>query len=254
MLGVLSDTTLEELQRLTGCQFVRDIDNGTIFMGASIEELCHLAIIKLDNIQKYLKYTVRCSYRDKKYANCSKNPKNRPVLHVIYNENLTKVRYQIKKSIDLGINKDVGAKQQKYFETTLLDNLQLCPGNHYYNLWEATTIRLASFILSKGERYEPLKFPKYIAATPLSEAHEGSKAFGTDFTFCDKEPKENPMRHFTAAEEAKDGDPMEGSTAETPEPVNRMHTQLEDPSLQSPSPGTKKQNIQLMLSAAPVGK
>lgn len=175
-IPVLTNEILSEIQRLTGCELVNDPQTRQLFVGASLEEDCHRAISKLENVRKYSKY---------------QNMNTRPVHHVIFSEQLAKVRYQIKPV----------THEKKYFQTILLDNLQLSDGNNYINLWQATTVRLTPFSLHSCELYVPLKPQKYVAATLLSEAHKVS-FFWTNFTFCNRgSPLNNPARHFELANE-----------------------------------------------------
>lgn len=84
----------------------------------------------------------------------------------------------------------------------MLDNLQLGHENDYPNLWQATTIRLAPFAPGRYKLYEPLKPPKHVPFTPISEAHLSSNAFGADFTFCQKgDASKNPMLRVEALEQ-----------------------------------------------------
>jgi hypothetical protein len=51
--NIASDKDLKELEDLTGCQFVKVLDEHKIYIGGHFEESCHLAILKLDNLRKY---------------------------------------------------------------------------------------------------------------------------------------------------------------------------------------------------------
>ena len=46
------EADLKELVRLTSCQFIKNINEGVVFVGAHEEENLFLAVHKLDNIEK----------------------------------------------------------------------------------------------------------------------------------------------------------------------------------------------------------
>lgn len=49
---IASRELLTELAALVGCEFVKDINQGKIYIGATSEEDCRRAVCKLDNINK----------------------------------------------------------------------------------------------------------------------------------------------------------------------------------------------------------
>lgn len=50
---IASDEILGALQDLTGCEFIKDLKKGKVFVGNSSVEKCQRAITKLDNLKKY---------------------------------------------------------------------------------------------------------------------------------------------------------------------------------------------------------
>lgn len=50
---IASDDILKALGALTGCEFIKDLKKGKIFVGHSSVENCQRAINKLDNLKKY---------------------------------------------------------------------------------------------------------------------------------------------------------------------------------------------------------
>lgn len=49
---IIPDEVLLKLAALVGCEFVKDISQGKIYIGASSEGECRRAFCKLDNIRK----------------------------------------------------------------------------------------------------------------------------------------------------------------------------------------------------------
>lgn len=92
--------------------------------------------------------------------------------------------------------------KKEFFQTTLLDNWQLCPGNNYKNICEGSTIRLAPFVTRPVALYKLYKAPKPVPAVPLSEAASGSRLFGPDFTYLKKgDESQDPTRDVEIEEE-----------------------------------------------------
>jgi hypothetical protein len=50
---IASDKDLKELERLTGCQFVKVLNERTIYIGGHLEESCKVAIDKLKILRNY---------------------------------------------------------------------------------------------------------------------------------------------------------------------------------------------------------
>ena len=68
-------------------------------------------------------------------------------------------------------------------ESTLLDNLQLCLGNNYWNLYDGCTIVLAPYITTPISMWQEYQAPELVAATPPEKAHEDISREFKDFTF-----------------------------------------------------------------------
>ena len=84
----------------------------------------------------------------------------------------------------------------KFFETTLIDNLQWIPSNCYDNLYDAFTIRCHVFDHLRGT-YEPFKMEKFEPAVTSTDDKELGYRDWIDFTYSGKEdPSENPMLHI----------------------------------------------------------
>lgn len=54
---VAPDSVLEELRRLTGCDFSKQINQGILYIGSNNEENMNVAIHKLDNLTKNVRTT-----------------------------------------------------------------------------------------------------------------------------------------------------------------------------------------------------
>lgn len=52
-LPIVTDSDLQQLSQLTGCQLVKGPDDDVVYIGATTRQSVHLAILKLDNILKY---------------------------------------------------------------------------------------------------------------------------------------------------------------------------------------------------------
>jgi hypothetical protein len=182
-LHAISEENLHELRSLTACEFARDPTQ--IYIGGHSEESCHLAIVKLDTIFKYSTYSVSVPFflvgNQKSMLNFDfeQDPKTRPMKHAFYTENLSKVKFKIRAFPKV---------TKKFFQNTLLDNLQLCRGNDYSNLWQGTSIRLATYGSDKLSIFIPYKSGPLVPATQLSEAQAGSRRFGPDFTYNSRNP------------------------------------------------------------------
>lgn len=50
---IASDDILSALRDLSGCEFIKDLKTGKIFVGHSSVQSCQRAITKLDNLKKY---------------------------------------------------------------------------------------------------------------------------------------------------------------------------------------------------------
>jgi len=103
--------------------------------------------------------------------------------------------------------------KKAYFETTLLDNLQMSGFHGYNNLHQAVTVRLAPFDRLKNF-YIPIKNLKFGPATAERDLGTVMKQW-VDFKYCPKgEPADNPLRHF----------PSETGTLSNPSPSGSLPT------------------------------
>ncbi|KAL2070674.1 hypothetical protein VTL71DRAFT_13700 [Oculimacula yallundae] len=167
---LLPEVDLKELVRLTGCQFSMDINKGIMFVGAHEEENILLAVHKLDNIERNLKYR-------HPWAN-----------YLFYNEDTANVKYFLKYFVDV---------RQFYFDTTLLDNLQVAFSNgacDYEALTNAVTVRCAPKDHVKSD-YIPIK-KLCISNIKVEDIPGGVRVFSTAFTYNGKgNSSDNPMLH-----------------------------------------------------------
>ena len=60
--SIISDQTLSSISALTGCEFVKDLNQGKIFVGGPSEEKYNRAIGKLNNIRKAAVSCAQCYY------------------------------------------------------------------------------------------------------------------------------------------------------------------------------------------------
>ncbi|KAF8854467.1 hypothetical protein BDZ45DRAFT_693398 [Acephala macrosclerotiorum] len=94
---VAPDGVLEELRRLTGCDFEKQVNKGILYIGSNNEESMNVAIHKLDNLTK-----------NRKNFYC--------VNHFFYSEGLGKVKFALV---------PFSKVKKFYFATTILDNLHI---------------------------------------------------------------------------------------------------------------------------------
>ena len=90
--------------------------------------------------------------------------------------------------------------KKKYFETTLLDNLQLSPARFdYFNLGYAVTVRCATFNNVKS-RFTPFKVGKYIAAVEFDKKDSGPREWRdfryAAYTALGQDERNNAMARF----------------------------------------------------------
>ena len=89
--------------------------------------------------------------------------------------------------------------KKRYFETTLLDNLEIYYANDYNNLKDAVTARCAVYDPHKA-LYTPAKNLKIERAVDEESKNLGPK-YCANFSYCSKgEKSEDPMRHFCESE------------------------------------------------------
>ncbi|KAG4439592.1 hypothetical protein IFR05_004940 [Cadophora sp. M221] len=167
------EADLQELVRLTSSQFSKDINEGIVFVGAHEEENLLLAVHKLDNIEKNWQYR-------HPWAN-----------HIFYNEEIGNARYVLKYFVDI---------KMFYFETTLLDNLQVTFSNgacDYETLTNAIAVRCAPMVPVKSE-YIPIK-KLNIPKIKVEDLLGGVRVFSTAYTYNGKgASSDNPMLHRPA--------------------------------------------------------
>ncbi|KUJ11122.1 uncharacterized protein LY89DRAFT_237325 [Mollisia scopiformis] len=137
---VFSDDTLQELKKLTRCDFHKGIKTGILYIGGKTERDLELAKLKLDNLRKIYKSR-------RPYAG-----------HVFYAESHDSTRFFLWPFVKV---------KKFYFETTLLDNLHLMMNGGYarqptelppdwQKLPDAITIRCALWDQS-NHTFEPMK-------------------------------------------------------------------------------------------------
>ena len=139
--------------------------------------------------------------------------------HLFYTEDIENYQISFKFFIEV---------KKKFFETTLLDNLQLSTARFdYRTLPSAVTVRCSTFDAMKS-RYLPFKIGKYYAAVDIDNRDSGSKEWEgftynpcilkgqevdnamTRFNGCEPRPKEahiaqQPQQHQAVGEEIADG-------------------------------------------------
>jgi hypothetical protein len=126
--------------------------------------------------------------------------------HMFYSEEANNAKFTLNTLINV---------KKAYFETTLLDNLQMSEFHDYNNLHQTVTVRLAPFDRLKNF-YIPIKNLKFGPAISATEKDLGTvlKQW-VDFKYCPKgEPAENPLRHF----------PNETGTLSNPSPPGSLPT------------------------------
>ncbi|CZS88930.1 uncharacterized protein RCO7_04602 [Rhynchosporium graminicola] len=170
---IFPEADLKELVRLTSCQFSMNLDEGVMFIGAHEEANILLAIHKLDNVEKNLQY------------------RHAWVNHIFYNEGTANAKYLLKYFVDL---------RMSYFETTLLDNLQVAFSHgacDYEALTNAVTVRCAPYDPVKSG-YIPINKVN-ISKINVEDVPGGVRVFSAAFIYNGKGvPSDNPMLHRPA--------------------------------------------------------
>ncbi|KAK0119916.1 hypothetical protein ONS95_011341 [Cadophora gregata] len=170
---LLPEDDLKELVRLTSCQFSKNLNEGIVFVGAHEEANLHLAVHKLNNIEKNWPY------------------RHPWVNHVFYTEETANTKYALKYFVDM---------KMFYFETTLLDELQVIFSNgacDYETLTSAITVRCAPYVPVKST-YVQFKTPK-LRKIEVEDIPGGIKVFSTAYTYNGKgDLSENPMLYRPA--------------------------------------------------------
>lgn len=115
--------------------------------------------------------------------------------------------------------------KKRYFETTLLDNLEIYYAYDYNNLKDAVTARCAVYDPHKA-LYTPAKNLK-IKRAVNEESKNLSPKYWANFSYCSKgEKSKDPMRHFSesdAPQEHRHADQQMSSPNPTP-PAKQVST------------------------------
>ena len=91
--------------------------------------------------------------------------------------------------------KTIRTIKKNFFESTLIDNLELSDLHKYENLWAAGTVRVCEPD-SRAIYHQPFKATNILPATPREEVDNGSK-FWINFTYNPNLPHvPNPLRHL----------------------------------------------------------
>ncbi|KAH8674739.1 hypothetical protein BGZ60DRAFT_557090 [Tricladium varicosporioides] len=171
---IASNTVLLELRHLTGCELVKSLNENMVYVGAREEASVHLAITKLDNIQKYANSSIFIGHSF--YSEAHKDP-------------LLAFKYIL----------DVKVHKKRIFQMTLLD--VNCPQTESHDnlglnldydvLSYALTIRCAP--LDESGQSIPYRNMK---ATPIiGDPKNDSKGQHHRFIFSHKgDPASDPVR------------------------------------------------------------
>jgi hypothetical protein len=135
--------------------------------------------------------------------------------HMFYSEEADNAKFTLNILINV---------KNVYFETTLLDNLQMSEFHDYNNLHQAITIRLAPFDHLKNF-YIPIKNVKFGPAISAAERDLGTvMKQWVDFKYCPKgEPADNPLHHFPG-ETGTLSNPSPSGSLPTPPPHSTSNT------------------------------
>ena len=190
---LLPDDTLQKLARLiTRCKFAKDLNQGKIFIGASSEEACRRAICKFDNIRKnFVRYFILIqSHKVQMRIDIWKGLRCIYLKHLFYAEDVENYQVSFRHTFEV---------KKKFLETTLLDNIQVSPGQfNYHNLPLAVTVRCAVFDAVKS-RFIPFKVGKYVAAVGLDDEYSDLREW-KDFRYSshilDGRETDNAMTRF----------------------------------------------------------
>ncbi|KAH7410920.1 hypothetical protein BKA64DRAFT_741554 [Cadophora sp. MPI-SDFR-AT-0126] len=217
---LLPETDITELVRLTSCQFSKDLNEGIVFVGAHEEENLRLAVHKLDNIENNWPYT------------------HPWVNHILYNEVTANAKYSLRYFVDM---------KMFYFETTLLDNLQVTFSNgacDYETLTNAITVRCAPYLPVKSG-YVQFKTPK-ISKITAESIPGGIKVFSTAYTYNGKgNSSDNPMLHRPAQNPERAPTPAAQSNAQQLQNALAPHLRS------GPRENPKDESVQRWATAIP---
>lgn len=177
---IISAPNLVQLERLTGCKCLKDLNRQIIFLGAEAMTVVQLAQSKLENMKKQAESPIHNS-------------------HVLYTEGLEDVKFQIKYFTSV---------KEGFFKTTMLDTLQLCGSNNYENMSFAATVRRADYNAQTSE-YVVKKVATIIPATAEATLHEPSRIWeapGRPFTYCPKGSEDPATKIRAYSPGSADGD------------------------------------------------
>jgi hypothetical protein len=139
------------------------------------------------------------------------------VLHLFYTEEVQNYQVSFKRLPDV---------KKKFFETTLLDNLQLCPERfNYRNLPLAVTVRCAPFHAVKA-RYMQFKLAKYLPVVAFDDMDSGLRDWPKDFKYnqCIGNVEENAMTRFEIYTEQRVAAQQSEQPKETNQTVHQPQT------------------------------
>jgi hypothetical protein len=216
---VISDGTITELSKLTDCQLAKNTTEGLVYIGSHNEEAYLNVVSRLNNILKLFvssllhptnssnnfRLALKCwFYLLYNVADFRQLRLNQPYMnHMFYSEEADNAKFTLNTLVNV---------KKAYFETTLLDNLQMSDFHDYNNLHQAVTVRLAPFDGLKNF-YIPIKNLKFGPA--ISSAERDLGTILKQFKYWPKgQLEDNPLRHF----------PSEIGTLPNPSPSGSLPT------------------------------
>ena len=168
------------------------------------------------------------------------------IKHLFYTEELEKYEVLFKRIIDV---------KKRFFETTLLDNLQLSRARFdYFNLGNAVAVRCAAFNAVKS-RFTPFKVGKYTAAVDLDNKDSGSREW-KDFKYAayiayGQDEHNNTMTRFERYPQRAISQTQNPQQLHQPEQSNAQDQDLEDPEEQTQPVQNTFERIQLWKNNVP---
>lgn len=145
--------------------------------------------------------------------------------------------------------------KKKFFETTLLDNLQLSRVRFdYFNLGNAVTVRCAAFNTVKS-RFTPFKVGKYTAAIDLDNKDSGPREW-KDFKYAaytarGQDEHNNTMTRFERYSQRAISQTENSQQPQKPEQSNAQDKDVEDPEEQTRPVQNTFERIQLWKDNVP---